>query len=281
MGSNRRRHNRYKTSGAGLPWRQALAAAAGLAARAALLAAASLALIFGHDLLLQSRYFQAERITVAGCSRLSPQEVIAQADLRPGVNTLALNLTLVRKRLLAHPWIADARVRREFPAGIHIRVEEERPVAIVSLDRPWMVNERGQVFKAAARSESGGLPVVSGLSYVDLPAAGSGPGEPFKAVMAILDLGRQPGTPLPIARIDQVVVDRELGVTLVAFGGHKTIRVGYGDYPAKYARLQRLTAYLDAQGRWADYTAIDLNSSERVVAAPVNAPSRQAAKKEV
>ena len=283
MVSRRGKHNRYKNAdrkGSRL-WKPILAAASRIVGAIALLASASLLLIFAYDLLLQSRYFEAERITVAGCERLSRQEVIAQAGLRQGINTLAVNLSVARKRLLAHPWIADAKVRREFPGALHIRVQEERPVAIVSIDRPWLVNEYGNVFKAASKAEADGLPIVSGLSYVDLPTAGSPAGDAFRAVMTIFELGNRDGTPLPSRQIDQITVDRDLGLTIIAFGGQKSIRMGYGDYAVKYDRLQHLIRYLDNRGKTADFSAIDLSSPDRAVATPASTAANFAAEKEV
>ena len=246
-----------------------------------LLVAASLVLVFGHDVLLQLDYFDAQRLAVAGNKRLSRQEVLDQAALKPGVNILSVNLSAVRNRLVSHPWIADAELHRELPVTVNIRVREEQPVAVIAMDTLWLVNAEGVIFKAATPAEAAGLPVIDGLSYLDIPTTDTAQSAPFKDVMDILELGRRPQATLPIDLIDRITVDREVGLTITAFGGQKTIRMGYGDYAGKCARLKTLIGYLKQQGRFDEFAAIDLNSPERAVATPASTPPPEAEEKEV
>ena len=62
---------------------------------------------------------------------LSEREIVAQAGLRPGLNTFAIDLPTVRARLLRHPRIASAEVHRELPDTIRLHVRERFPVAKV------------------------------------------------------------------------------------------------------------------------------------------------------
>jgi cell division protein FtsQ len=275
--------NRYKNREPQLRrrFKQTVMSIARLCLGAGLLAGLSLLLVFGHDALLQCHYFDAQRLSVAGNKRLSRQEVLDQAGLKPGVRTLSINLSLVRNRLLAHPWIADAELHRELPGTIDIRVREEQSVALIAIDRSWLVNPDGVIFKEATPAETLGLVVVEGLDYLDIPASGSGPSAAFRAVMEILALERRPEAPISLALIDRITVDREVGLTLTAFGGQKTIRMGYGDYAGKCARLKRLIDYLKQEGRFDEFAAIDLNSPERAVAAPASSPPPKAQEKEV
>ncbi len=99
-------------------------------------AAFSLLFVFFHDFLTQSEYFRAEQITVKSMHRLSEEEVLKQAQIRKGMNILSVNLAKAGKLLRSHPWIADAEVRRELPSGIHIRITEHKPAAVLNLSYP-------------------------------------------------------------------------------------------------------------------------------------------------
>lgn len=283
MGPKSAKRNRYKRAEAPQRslWKPALRAVGKAFLTAFGLVCASLLLVFGHDALLQNHFFDAKRISVAGNQRLTDQQVLAQAGLKTGVNILSVNLSLARNRIEAHPWIADAELHREWPDGIAVRIREEQPVAVVVIDKAWLVNAEGRLFKEAAAGDAVGLIVVEGLSYLDVPAAGTQAGVAFKAVMDILELGRRPDAPLPLAMIKRIEVDREIGLTVSAFDGPKTIRLGYGDYGVKIDRLERLIGYLKASGRFDEFAAIDLNSPERAVAVPVSAPPPEAEEKEV
>ncbi|MDX1709178.1 MAG: FtsQ-type POTRA domain-containing protein, partial [Desulfobacterales bacterium] len=134
---------------------------------AAALLATSCLFVLVHDVITQCDYFKAQRLKIEGGQRLSTKQIIAAAELKKGVNILAVNLAMTRKRLLAHPWIAEAEVRREIPAGLSIRVREHRPLAIVKLDRKYLINQHGQLFKQWTASDPVNLPQISGLKRSD------------------------------------------------------------------------------------------------------------------
>ncbi|MCP4688110.1 MAG: FtsQ-type POTRA domain-containing protein [Desulfobacterales bacterium] len=231
-------------------------------------AALSLLFIFSHDFLVQCNYFNAAVVSVTGCRRLSETAVMNQAGVAPGVNILSVNLTLARKRLLAHPWIDYAEVRRDIPDAIHIRVREHVPLAVLDLGREFLINQGGAIFKSAAPGESAGLPLITGLTFADIGEAGESPAKPFQAVLDVLALGARDGVVLPNQLVREIHVDREIGLTLVAFEQERAIKLGYGSYPQKYARLRNVLFYMKQRRELVDFISIDLNDLERVVVSP-------------
>jgi cell division protein FtsQ len=185
-------------------------------------------------------------------------------------------LSLVRKRLLAHPWIAEAGVSREIPSGLSIRIKEHAPLAVVDVGQKFLINHSGKIFKAWDASDPANLPIVSGLNVLDLPPVygqidspendiAQERTTPFKAVMKVLRLGGQQGSILPNRSIRQIRVDRQIGLTLLAFDRNKTINLGYDDYDGKYHMLANLFSYLKHQQSVSDFDRIDLNYLNRVV----------------
>ncbi len=108
---------------------------------------------------------------------LSEREIVAQAGLRPGLNTFAIDLPTVRARLLRHPRIASAEVHRELPDTIRLHVRERFPVAKVkALSQPglefsYLLDESGHVMLPFARGQApseaveaeASLPLLIGL----------------------------------------------------------------------------------------------------------------------
>jgi cell division protein FtsQ len=227
--------------------------------------AMSLLFIFGYDLLTQSSFFKTEEIKVAGGLRLSPAQVVQQAQIEPGMNIFAINLAKVRKHLLSHAWIADARIRREIPDKVMIQIDEHEPLAILDLGRRFMINAQGTIFKEWHRSDPQHLPVVKGLTLSDINLNGGRRSVPFKAVMQVLKLGRKPQSILPNHMIKRIVVDPDMGLTLYAFDQPKQIKLGYENYDIKYGRLGNVLVYLKRQRHFANYASIDLNHSDRIV----------------
>ena len=267
----------------------------------AALLATSFLFILVHDVITQCDYFRAQNLKIEGMQRLTAKQIVQQARVSKGVNVLAVNLSMVRKRLKAHPWIAEAEVRREIPSGLYIRIKEHVPLAIVDLDRKYIINEHGQVFKEWTASDTDTLPLVSGLQLADFKAqdkidalapprlalgAKSLPNNhlkarPLEAVMQVLTLGKQARSILPNRNIKQIRVDREIGITLEAFKQIKTIVLGYHNYPLKYAMLKNILKYRKQKRNFPDFDRVDLNNVNRIVVNPVRLKTPGGDQKEV
>ncbi len=221
--------------------------------------------VAGYAAVTRTVYFKTQSIKVAGMQRLSQQAVLAQAGIAQGDNVLAVNLRLVRKRLLAHPWIATARVAREIPETIIIEVTEHAPLAIVDLGRRFLMNAQGRIFKEHVADDPAGLPLVTGIVYGDISLGDDALTPAVQAVVDVLNASRTQHNALPYRQIQQVDMDPEMGVTLTAWKERRKIKMGFGDYASKYNRLKQLLPHLKQRRNWRDFSAIDVNNPDRVV----------------
>jgi len=229
------------------------------------LAAISSLFVLGYDLLTQCEYFSAREIKIQGIHRLAREQICSQARVRPGVNILHVNLALTRKRLIAHPWIDDAEVRRELPDAIVIRVTEHIPLALLDLGQKFLIDTNGEIFKKYRLSDPANLPIVNGLSYSDLNVAGVPRSPAYSAVIDVLKLGMDRKSAVPNHLIKKIQVDREMGLTLLAFDQTTFIKLGYDNYPDKYVRLKNVLSYLRRQPNLPDIRQIDLNNIDRII----------------
>ena len=233
----------------------------------------SLLFVFSYDFLTQCDYFKAKGLIVIGTHRLSQNEVLQQANISSGVNIFSVNLSKVRRRLLAHSWIEDAEVRRELPSGINIRIKEQKPLAVLDLGRKFIINTHGEIFKEMDEADHYNLPMISGLEFSDINVKGESRSIPFDAVMNILGLGQKPESVLPYSLIKKIYVDREMGLTIYAFDHIREIKIGYNNYPDKYAMLKDVLYYLEKNGGVSRLESIDLNNLNRVVVNPAKIES--------
>ncbi len=273
----------------------------------ALLISMSLGFVLIHDFIIQSDYFRAKNLIVTGTRRLSADQILEQADIRFGSNILAVNLSVSRKRLLAHPWIAQAAVMREIPDKIRISIKEHAPLAVVDLGRKFLISDKSILFKEKEVSDPENLPLIRGLRYSDIkipgeltrfrieknsPLKGTGNGRavyrqtemnPLDAVMEILHLGLNKGSVLPNGRIKQIRVDKDIGLTLYPADTVREIRLGYHEYSNKYAVLRKIFKYIKNEKikHFADFDSIDLNNLNRVVLVPVKTEKPAKDRKEV
>ncbi len=225
----------------------------------------SLLCIFLHDVVTQTRLFAAKQIEVRGGYRLTKGELLSWTDIRPGMNLLSINLGLARKRLAAHPWVRSAEIRRILPGILKIDIVEQIPLATVSMEEEYLLNTDGALFKVRSPGDPASLPVVTGLTYMDIPLPGEMPGNVFQAVLEILRLARAPDSSLPIKALREIRVDRELGITLITKDDFETVRLGYGDYAAKFERFSKLASHINRRPSLAAATSVDLTRANRII----------------
>ncbi len=223
-------------------------------------------------------YFAVKQILISGNKRVSDKEVLIQAGIQKDTNLVSLNLSALRKRLLAHPWIEEAQVEWRVPSTLTMTIKEEAPLAVFDIGRKYIVNVHGKIFKILDETEADHLPVVEGLKFSDLAISGVSHSIAFNTVMNVLTSGKTSDCVIPNDTVQRVLVDRELGITLLISPNEKMfhigeIQLGYEDYPSKYERLRDLLIYLKHQQNGLMIHSVNLSNPDRIVIAPVPAES--------
>lgn len=244
----------------------------------------SIFLICAYHLLTHCEYFRLENITVSGNRQVSAEEIRCYAGIQEGMNLLAVNIFLSRKRLLANPWVAESRIMPVFPRGIRIEIREHLPLAVFDMGRLFIVNGKGRIFKEFQSGDPSDLPRVSGLKFTDI--TDSDTGEPFRAVMTVLGSGQAEGNILPLRMIREIRVDRETGVSLRLSEKYRSvpveeIRLGYHSFSEKYRKLQKLFAYMKKNSGMPNIRSIDLTHSDRIAVNPDTTEALSMENKEV
>jgi cell division protein FtsQ len=238
----------------------------------ALVAGLAVVFVLIHDVATQCRSLAAHRITVVGNRQLDEMTVMRQAGLHPGINILAVRLGICRDRLLAHPWIAQAAVRRQFPDRLEIRILEHQPVAMAELDDGrFLIDAAGRPFKRWQNGDPEQILVIRGLAYTDLPAL-SPPQTPLLA--EALELLRCWREAISGAAPAVIVADRDAGLALETDSDLGTVVLGYGHYREKIANLKRLVAEMAKQDS-AGWRRIDLTHLQRIVVRPEDRPKEE------
>ncbi len=243
-----------------------------LVALMALVLAISALFVAGYAAVTRASYFETHAIQVSGNQRLSRQAVLIQSGIAPGDNMLAVNLRLVRKRLLAHPWIEAARVAREIPETIIIEVKEHTPLAVVDMGQRFLLDDKGRIFKEQSPDDPQALPLVTGIGYADISLGDDAPTPAVATVLDVLAASRGTAAGVSYEQIRKVDLDPEMGITLTAWKEGRRIRMGFADYASKYQRLRQLLPHLKRNREWCDFQSIDVNDPDRVVVQLGTAP---------
>ncbi len=251
-----------------------------------LFAAFNLALILTHDWLTQTALLPIDAVAVEGTERLTEAAVLQRAGIAPADNILSVNLGAARRRLLAHPWIAAAKVVREIPGRIVIRIREHDCRAILKLDRQLLISATGKVFKVRRDGECNEVPVISGIDYADLGGTDQAPGPSLAAALKLLEPGKAAEATGDHAHIREIRADPELGLTLFLTDpgnapAYRTIILGFAHWPEKYRKLTAVRAYLKRRGLMPEAQIYNLRDPDRVVISPAARKAGTAPTKEV
>ena len=84
-----------------------------------------------------SPFMSVKEITVTGVSASNTVEVMVDHDLVVDRPMILLRPPEIEEAIEADPWIVDASVRRSWPNGVIVRVEERVPAAWVQTDEGW------------------------------------------------------------------------------------------------------------------------------------------------
>jgi cell division protein FtsQ len=109
----------------------------------------SIGLLYGYRYLTNSAYFSVKSLDVAGNFRLTFKEVLDNAGLYEGQNSLLVSIDTVERKIAENPWVEKVSVKRALPDGFQIRIREKEP--------KFWVRHKGALYYADAV----GVPIVA------------------------------------------------------------------------------------------------------------------------
>jgi cell division protein FtsQ len=206
-------------------------------------------------------YFTVREVVVRGNRHLAPDAVRRLAGVEPGMGIWTVDPARVQRSLEGAAWIRTARVSRELPDRVVIRVREERPAAIIALRdaAPALhyVAPRGKIFARLEPGDARDFPYLTGLKVSDLAGADAGGIRAVRRALSLLRLATRRGP------VSEVHIDRERGLTLLPVDPRIPIEVGWVDLPRRLARLGMVLEQLAR--RQSDVVRVSLRFDDEVI----------------
>lgn len=228
-----------------------------------------LALVAAYQLaetVLTTGALAVRHVSIDGNTRVSRGEILAVLDGVQGTNILTLDLEAWRARLKRSPWVADATVRRIFPATVRVVLEEREPIGLGRIgDQVFLVDRTGTIIDEFGPGYATlDLPVIDGL------AAGARGGttlvDPSRAALAGRLLQALARSPHLAERVSQIDVTDVRDAAVILEGDTAVLRLGHERFG------ERLQLYVDAadtlRSRVEDIDYVDLRFGEHVYVRP-------------
>jgi cell division protein FtsQ len=180
------------------------------------------------DYLRTSPALAVRSIEVHGIQRTDKAKLLRAAGLEEGMNIFAIEVKQVERKIEALSWIDTADVVRAVPDRISVEVQEHQPVAIISLESPYYVNNKGEVFKRVQPGESVDLPVLTGISRNEFQTDNQNVKAAILQAMQLVGWTKQISC-LGDLSVAEINLDELIGASLVLDPGALTVHLGKKD----------------------------------------------------
>lgn len=212
----------------------------GRLALAAVLLQAGLVLYRATDRYVRnSPEFAITTLSIEGNERVAREGIEGAAGVALGDNVFARSPEEIEASLEAHPWIAEAHVRRRLPSTFEIQVRERTAVLLLALGATYLVDEDGTVFKALEGADPVDLPVITGVDEARFRSDRSYRTELLTSAIALSTEWTLAG----LARretIAEIHIEANEEITLFVGDDGTEVRLGRGPYRAKLSRFRRV-----------------------------------------
>ncbi|HQR33399.1 MAG TPA: FtsQ-type POTRA domain-containing protein [Blastocatellia bacterium] len=196
-------------------------------------------LIFALYLFGGSRFFALRQVELEGNNRVSDDDIRKMIDRVTAEGVWRAKLKDVRDELKKNELIEDAEVTRVLPDKLHVVVKEREPFALARRGESVVcVDRSGMMFGDATLLKGQNVPpVVSGL----IDSGENIIEENRKRLMSYQQLLGDLDSTVPklSPRIDEVIFDDELNISLILKDSRIVVRIGKEDFRT------RLNAALD------------------------------------
>jgi len=214
--------------------------------------------------ILHSSLFRLGSVALRGNMYLLDSQLTAIAGIERGACGLGLNTEKIRSRLMKHPRIRSASVRRLLWKKLYITIEERTPVALVEADKILEIDEERVVFEPVHSALLPDLPVITGLSYRKIVLGDTLEGEGIRHAMTLIEKLRDPEVNL-LDQISEIHVESSGALILTAVQSGTPIIVGSEAVTRKKLQAFRV-AWADMQRKNLAPASVDLRFKDQIVA---------------
>lgn len=200
--------------------------------------------------------FSITEVAVEGNERLDALELQRIAGTVEGSNIFAVPPEEAMRRLVNHPWIKSAQVSRELPHKVHFKVEEHRPVAVLVLEKLYLVGESANLFREVSVDDPVDLPFITGVEPQRFSADASYRSSMIGESVALLHDYRQAGL-WRAEPISEIHFERDGGMSLYIGADSTHVRLGRQPYRSKLRQLRDVFDRLRAQKERPAYVYLD------------------------
>ena len=212
------------------------------------------ALVLGMKLL--TRQFSLEKIIITGNYHLDQEDIVKSMNIKKGKPLLDIRSADINEKLKENPWIKSAALKKQFPGTLLIKIKEAVPIALLSIKKKlYIIDDDGKILERIKGETIPFLPVIKEIS----PKNKKDIGEALKLIALLSEKNILSGS-------ESIEIGTE-SYGLFMNMDSELIKIGYGDYSAKFERWIELEPEIRKRGVPIKY--IDLRFKDSVIIKPM------------
>lgn len=214
--------------------------------------------------------FHVTDVQVLGARMFAGQQTLKLAGVQPGVNLVTLDTGEAEAKIAAHPWVAEVRVKKQWPASVLVQVREYEPFALVNLtletgeSRLCYLDADGHIIDEVPENGALDYPVINGAAPDDIVNGCLAQGSRAREALQVLRLAARGNALLPLQSVSEVRIAEQKGVVLYLTEHPFPIHFGEGELRQKFGELLRVLKSLYDSGDISRVAALEMEYGDDV-----------------
>lgn len=226
----------------------------------------SLLFLYLYQCLVTSPYIRLEKVKILGGNETIKRELIKMSGLDNEVSLLTMNLDALKQKMEKDPWVRSVELEKRFPHTLIVKVDKERPYAIVALDKLYYIDRWGTPFKEINFEDNKDFPVITGI-----PLKSNNRNKYLKEAVEILSSFGSDTGPWSMNNLSELHFNESGRVSLYSTLLPVELKLGDSELALKKEELKKILAHLKKTGQIHLVKIIDLNYTDGAVVSFRNA----------
>ena len=220
----------------------------------------SLLFVSLYEYLIQSPYVKLERVVFSGVDEKLRGELIELAGLNSDMSLLAIDLKEIKESMEKHLWIRSVKPEKRFPHTLAVRAEREEPRAVVVMDRLYLMNRWGEIFKEVDPKGELDFPIITGVSNNRTDKK-----RHLLRAAHVLNILETQKSPWSLKDISEVHIKKDGNISLYFTTFPGVIQARGRDFGFKIDDLKKVVKHLERTGRTQMVRGINLDYQDGAV----------------
>lgn len=220
----------------------------------------SLVFVSLYEYLIQSPYVRLERVVFSGVDEDMRSELIELAGLNPDLSLLEIDLKEIKETMEKHLWIRSVKPEKRFPHTLAIRAEKEESRAVVVMDKLYLMNRWGKIFKEVDPMGELDFPIITGVSKDRANKR-----KHLLRAAHVLNILSSEKSPWSLKDLSEVHVKRDGNISLYFTSFPGVIQARGRDFGFKIDDLKKVVEHLERTGRTQMVRGINLDYHDGAV----------------